>query len=244
MEIWKDSSSKLVDAHCHLHEFPDKEIEKYQRYRIIAVSDDLESSLRTLKIAKKFRNVTPCIGLHPWEVGEESWEEARKILELAPKARCLGEIGLDKLFTPQTFKLQLKIFEAFLEVSREYGLPVNLHAAGAWREVYELVRRYSIEKAIFHWYSGPLDLLKEIVDNGYFITINPTVTINRKHMRALQAVELESLLTESDGPYEYRGFHLKPELIQRVIKVIAEVKEVEEKEVVAQVHRNLEVFLS
>lgn len=244
MEIWKDSSSKLVDAHCHLHEFSVEEIERYQRYRIIAVSDDLESSLRTLKIAKKFDNVTPCIGLHPWEVGEKGWEGARKILELAPRAWCLGEIGLDKLFTPQTFNLQLKIFKTFLEASREYGLPVNLHAAGAWREVFELVRRYGIEKAIFHWYSGPLDLLKEIVDNGYFITVNPTVTINRKHMRALQTVELESLLTESDGPYKYRGFYLKPELVSKVVKVIAEVKEVEEEEVIARVYRNLEVFLS
>ncbi|RLE63813.1 MAG: TatD family deoxyribonuclease [Thermoprotei archaeon] len=242
-EIWKASSSRLVDAHCHLYEFPSEEVEKYQEYRILAVSDNFESSLKTLKLAERFDNVIPCIGLHPWEVRENCLEEVEQILKLAPKALCLGEIGLDKLFTPQTFKLQLKVFSEFLKFSKEYELPVNVHAAGAWREVYDLIRRYDIEKAVFHWYSGPLDLLEEIVGSGYFITINPTVTINKKHMRALQAVELENVLTESDGPYKYRGFYLKPELVKEVVKTIAKVKEVEVENVVAQVYRNLERFL-
>ncbi len=243
-EISRGSSSRLVDAHCHLHEFSLGDIEKYRGYRILAVSDDFNSSLRTLDIAERFDNVLPCIGLHPWEVKEDSLDEVEKICELAPRVRCLGEIGLDKLFTPQTFKLQLRVFSIFLEAAKEYGLIVNLHAAGAWREVYDLVEKHEIEKAIFHWYSGPLDLLEKITDSGYFITINPTVKINKKHMKALEAVEVENLLTESDGPYKYRGFNLKPELVKEVVRVIAEVKNLGVDEVKTQVNKNLDALFA
>jgi Tat protein secretion system quality control protein TatD with DNase activity len=41
------------------------------------------------------------------------------------------------------------------------GAPVLLHARRAWAEVLALLKIHKIEKAVFHWYSGPEDILQE-----------------------------------------------------------------------------------
>ena len=241
MEISRVSSNNkefFVDAHCHLYEFSTVEIEKFGEFKILAVSDDLSSSIKTINLSRIYLNVIPCIGIHPWEINEESVKQLERLKQFLPKIKCLGEIGLDKRFVPKTYKLQLKIFQEFLENARNYNLLVNLHAAGAWREVYNLVKKYDVSRAIFHWYSGPLDLLREIVDSGYCITINPTVVINKKHMQALKQASIENILTESDGPYKYRGFDLRPELIKNTIKVIAQVKNINVEQVKKQILYN------
>jgi len=76
------------------------------------------------------------------------------------------------------------------------------------------------------------------VDSGYYITINPTVVINKKHMQALKQASIENILTESDGPYKYRGFDLRPELIKNTIKVIAQAKNINIEQVKKQILYN------
>jgi len=221
----------LVDAHCHLYELSLDLIEKYKgKIFIVAVSDDLKSSLKTLEIGRRFDYVLPCVGIHPWEVKYVSLEEVEKVVSLVEEHRLdwLGEVGLDKRFVPETFRKQLEVFKKFLEVGRERKMVLNIHAAGAWKEVFELLVKYDIGRAIFHWYTGPLNLLKEITEAGFFITVNPAVRIQKKLRRIIEATPLKYLLSESDGPYKYRGMLLMPELVRDVIKYIAEIKEMEE----------------
>jgi len=44
------------DAHCHLHEYSDNDIKDFldNDLVIVGVSDDLESTVRTLKLREKF----------------------------------------------------------------------------------------------------------------------------------------------------------------------------------------------
>lgn len=236
---------RFVDAHCHLHEYSDEEAERLAgEYVIVAVSDDAESSLRTVELSSRLP-VLPCVGIHPWEAAEASEEDVRTVEELvgSGKVACIGEVGLDKKFVPQTFDKQLEVFERMVELAVEYSLPMNLHAAGAWREVFDAVTRAGVDRALFHWYSGPLDLLREIVEEGYMISINPSVRFQRKHRRALEEAPLESLLTESDGPYRYRGLELGPRMVPEVVAAIAEVKNVDPEEVARVVEANLSRFL-
>ena len=55
----------LFDVHCHLYEF--KNLEEFVGIKIVAVSDDLESSIKTIKICKKTEWI-PAVGIHPWGV--------------------------------------------------------------------------------------------------------------------------------------------------------------------------------
>ncbi len=207
----------LVDAHVHLHEDPSM---LEDGPVIVAVSDDLESSKRTLNLNAKFK----CIGIHPWEVEKASERDLLEIEKLAEKADCLGEVGLDYRYVKDKEKMH-KFFERFLILSREYDLPMNLHALDAWREVFELVMKYDVKRAYFHWYNGPINLIEEIVSQGYFIGVNAALKIQKKHERVAKAVPLKALLTESDGPYNYRGITLRPAMIKELVLKLSELRD-------------------
>ncbi|MEM4965160.1 MAG: TatD family hydrolase [Sulfolobales archaeon] len=220
----------LYDAHCHLHEYSDREIEDLLRENdiiITAVSDDLESSIRTLKIWEKFSDrITPCIGIHPWNSERYEERDLERILEVMRrlKIKCIGEVGLDLVFTPHSFNKQLQLFTQILESIRGSDVTLNIHSPGAWGRVLNLLQRYDVKKALFHWYTGPLDLLKEIRSSGYMISINPALRIQEKHMEVAKRVDLEGFLVESDGPYNYKGMQLSPRMILSTVKLLAEIR--------------------
>jgi len=232
------------DAHCHLHEFDEEEMKELGGYVIAAVSDDVESSKKTLKLAQELKNVLPCFGVHPWVVDKASMSCMREIEVLVSSSEicCLGEVGLDKKFVPQTFSKQLKFFEGFAKMAVEYGVPLNVHAAGAWREVYEVLLKSDVEKALLHWYTGPLDLLEELTAKGYFISINPAMELQRKHMVIAMEVNLRRVLVESDGPYEYRGLRLTPKLIPKTLETLAKARGLRVEELRSIVESNFREF--
>jgi TatD DNase family protein len=224
----------LVDAHCHFYE-----IKKKYDFMIIAVSDDLESSRITLSLAGE--NVIPCIGIHPWEVEEAGEQDLREIEKMAEKVRCLGEIGLDK--RRPNYRKQLEFFKHMLSIARDLDLSVNLHSLDSWNEVLDLLDRYEIERANFHWYTGPIDLLEKIEERGYFISINPSVSMQRRHMEILRAAPVEILLTESDAPYVYRGMELRPEMVKEVVGIIAREKSIKYEEAESIIYENAMKFI-
>jgi Mg-dependent DNase len=171
----------LYDAHTHLHEFLDSRVEEFTKeIVIVGVSDDYPSSRRTLELAERFNNIVPCVGIHPWNVDKVSIDELRQLERLVSEAKCIGEVGLDRRFVPQTFDRQLEFFRTFVTWARDYDLPLNIHAPDAWRDVLELVRRSDVERVLIHWYTGPLNLLNEIRDYGYYLSINAAIRIHEK----------------------------------------------------------------
>ena len=227
--------TRLVDIHSHVYEFEEKELrsilDKLKDIVIVGVSDDLESAERLISLASRFDQIVPCLGLHPWSVKnrEESISEAYRIIELAinNNIKCFGEIGLDTKFVPETIEAQRQVFRIFLEVARDNNMFVNLHTAGTWEEVFNLLVKYDVAAANLHWYTGPLSLLKDIEAQGFTISINPAIKIQRKHQEVVRKAPLEIMLTESDSPYEYRGMRLTPLMITDVLEKIAMIKEVD-----------------
>ncbi len=236
-----------VDAHIHLHDFEEKDIKYYirQGYTFLAVSEDLESSYKTLTLARLYEKVIPAIGIHPWEVEKVGEKGIREIERLVRdyNVPVLGEIGLDKLFVPRTFERQLPIFRKFLELAKEYNLAVNLHCAGAWRECFEEVSKYDLEKVYFHWYTGPIDLLQEIINKGHFIGINVAALVQEKHRKIIEEVPLENIITESDAPWKYKDFPLTPAKLGELIELISQIKNVPKEETINQIRKNFKKLL-
>jgi len=236
-----------VDVHSHAHEYGVEGVRQFTEELgliIVIVSDDYETSVKTVNIAEKVEKVVPCVGVHPWTVDKlgprRALEEAKKTIELALERgiTCLGEIGLDAKFVPDSIEAQREVFKLYLEAARSYGFRLNLHTAGTWREVFELLVRYDVGYANFHWYTGPLDLLDAIVEHGYTISINPAVKIQKKHREVVRRAPLESMLTESDAPYKYKGLELSPRLVPMVVGEIAAIKGLEPSEVKGVLYNN------
>lgn len=235
-------ASMLVDAHTHFHEIPPDERAKYTGMWIIAVADDLESSAETLKLEGE--HLVRCVGIHPWSVGGASSAHLDELEKLAYRGEveCIGEVGLDR--RRKGFSKQLEFFRRQVKLAIDLGVPLNLHALDAWRDVLEVLDHYGAERALFHWYSGPTSLLPELEERGYFISVNPCVVFQRKHMKALEQASLEMLLTESDGPYVYRGVKLEPSMVRESLKAIAKVKGISLAEAEELVEENLMRYLS
>jgi len=215
--------------HCHCHEIPIDVLKQFEKDIIIViVSDDIESSIASIELYRKLNNVIPCIGIHPWSIKDSSREDLDFIVSLVKKydIACLGEIGLDKRFVPETIEKQRIFFNKFLELAKEYDLVLNLHTAGTWKEVFDLLIRNNIDKAYFHWYTGPLHVLEMIIEAGYYIGANPAWKIQKKHREILMKTPIDSVITESDAPYNYRGLKLSPLHVKDTVKLLADIHRV------------------
>ncbi|ADV64564.1 TatD-related deoxyribonuclease [Desulfurococcus mucosus DSM 2162] len=231
----------IIDAHIHCHELGRDELSRYAgRYILVCVSDDPASSRATLELAEEYKGVTPCIGIHPWNVKNHGLSDLRSLLKEAVErgVKCLGEVGLDKRFTPESFSRQLEFFREIAGYAREYGFALNIHAAGAWREVFEEVYGRDLDKVYFHWYTGPLDLLNNIVEAGYYVGLNPAWRLQAKHREVIASVPLRNVLTESDAPYEYRGLKMTPEMITGSLELLASIHGVSVEEVESTIWGN------
>uniref|UniRef100_A0A7C2VDB8 TatD family deoxyribonuclease n=1 Tax=Ignisphaera aggregans TaxID=334771 RepID=A0A7C2VDB8_9CREN len=237
---------RIADVHCHLHDYPDNEVSIIGGLglEIIAVSDDYRSSLRTLSIADRRQWVIPAVGIHPWNVNAGSLKEVDMIKYLVYRSknrvRVLGEVGLDKKFKPETYENQLQVFREFIALATDVKAVLNVHAAGAWNDIVDMLLRSDVPSAIVHWYTGPLELVKKLKDRGFFISINPAVAIQQKHREIASLAPLDIVLVESDGPYKYRGLTMHPRNVFDVIKVIAEARNMKLEEVCEVVSHNYE----
>lgn len=236
-----------VDAHIHCYEINIDDLKKYSEegFRLVCVSDDIDSSYETIRLAEITPHVTPCIGIHPWVIDSLNKSLFFRLLEdRIDLIKCIGEVGLDKRFKPETLHQQLVFFNETLRYAKEYDLVLNVHAAGAWREVYDSLIKYDVERAYIHWYSGPNDLMNAIIDSGYYIGLNPAWIIQNKHRDIVEEAPLRSVLTESDAPYNYRGLSLKPPMIKDTISYIAKTRGISLEEVIEVIFRNYKVLFS
>jgi TatD DNase family protein len=237
----------FVDAHIHAIDFGKDEIEQFLEKNtiLLAVSEDIETSRKTLTLSEEYSNIIPCVGIHPWnavKTSEKDIMELRNLLSTMDSP-CLGEVGLDKKFTPETFESQKRLFYRIVDMAMEEKALMNLHTAGAWREVFEILNREGVGKSIFHWYTGPLDLIEKLVENGYMISVNAAAIIQKKSAKVIEKTPLTAMLTESDGPYNYHGLRLTPLLLPQLIGLIARVKKEERRRITQRIHENLEKIL-
>ncbi|EOD42412.1 Mg-dependent DNase [Candidatus Nanobsidianus stetteri] len=239
---------RYIDSHCHLYKFNEIEIKRIIKNKditILSVSEDLESSLKNLILSQLNENVIPAIGIHPWNI-EKVNENTFKIIEdiiKDNKIKILGEIGLDKKFKPETFEKQKEIFERFLNLAKEYDLNLNLHTPNASNDVYDLLIKYDIKKAYFHWYSGDEKLLEEIIDKGYFIGINVATIVNEKYRKYIEITNIKNIITESDGPYNYKGVILHPDMLKDLYKLISDIRKIDLEELSNIIQNNFARFI-
>ncbi|WP_338601843.1 TatD family hydrolase [Sulfolobus tengchongensis] len=218
---------KYFDAHCHYSYLK----KRYDGFLIAAVSMDYNSSLDTLSL--RDNNILVGVGIHPWRVHEEKLDS---VLPLISKADFIGEVGLDYRLAKAPKELQIKYFEEQIKAGE--GKLINVHALDAWEDAFRILIKNDVKKAILHWYTGPKELLKDIEGAGYFISINPSVSFQKKHQEILRNSSLRILLTESDGGYEYRGRLLEPTEIPNAISFMSRYLNIDENELSRIIREN------
>ncbi|MFC1505934.1 TatD family hydrolase [Thermoproteota archaeon] len=222
---------KLIDTHAHIEEINDLD-NVIQRAKmnniiaIIAVGSSIKSNADILSLASKYNEfIYPSIGIHPIEAETDVKTAITQIISNIDHCVAIGEIGLDYQYDINKTK-QKEIFENMLQIAKKLGKPVSLHSRKAWDDVFSLVQTIGISKAVFHWYSGPNEVLKKILDNGYFVSATPAVWHSPKHRNAIEMTPVESILLETDAPVKYGGVPSEPSDVTKVLNMVAKIKNI------------------
>jgi TatD DNase family protein len=242
----------LIDAHSHVDRYDlvgegalEAALAEITQHGIFTISNsmDLPSYKRNLTIGERCDLVLPIFGVHPWNAAQyaDRLEDLSEAIEQSP---MLGEIGLDYYFIEDAseYPAQKKVFEFFLAAAREQRKIINLHTKGAEEAALELLDRYDISRAIVHWYSGPLDVFRELVARRAYFTVGVEVLYSEHIQTIAREIPSEQLLTETDnpgGPQGFIGGPGMPLLIKDIIKGIAEARETTMEAIIQTVQANL-----
>jgi TatD DNase family protein len=203
---------KLFDAHCHLQAseiFPEignvmERAAKAGVERIACCGTCSEDWKTVFRLAERFPQIFPMIGIHPWFVSKDwndEFQTLEKMLRENPQAG-IGETGLDfqKRFTNRAE--QDASFAAHLDLARELNRPVAVHCVQAWGRLIEILRDHPAPHILLHAFGGAPELIPELVElNCWFSFCGLVTDPQAKRVRAsVAAVQLDRLLIETDSP--------------------------------------------
>ncbi len=230
--------------------------------KIVLAASNVEESRENIELSKKYPGVLfPVVGIHPQQTDTESVEgldkQLSQIEELIVENRDLvvgvGETGLDYSPAPEgekdrTKEEQQKLFEAQIELGRKYGLAIVIHARKAMNEVIETVevieKEEGVLKGVFHCYVGGKKRIERILNlkGEWYFGIDGNLTYEDGLCEVVKKIPKERLVLETDSPFltpvPHRGEVNSPANVRFVYKKVAEVWEVEVKEVIERVGKN------
>ena len=198
----------IIDTHCHFDMMPHPEAyisAKEKAGDIVIGMTNLPSHFRMGQPhLRSFKHVRLALGLHPL-LASENKNELPLFNCLLDQTSYIGEIGLDFSKEGITTKNdQVFILRKLLEKLKGKTKIVSVHSRKAEREMVDLLREYEIENVIFHWYSGPIDLITPILDMGFYFSVNEAMCISKKGKAIIERIPRDRILTETDAPYNER----------------------------------------
>lgn len=195
----------MHDAHCHIDLYPDPyEIAIFteqQRVATIAVTN-LPSAYYAAELhMQQFNYLKLAVGMHPLLVQNHTAKEKQLFQQAFWETHYIGEIGLDFSRQGVNKAQQIESLKFVLSLLQQERRFVTLHSRGAEAITLQLLNEYNIQPVIFHWYSGPLKLLDNIIENGHYFSVNAAMIHSKNGQCIIGRIPTERLLAESDGPF-------------------------------------------
>lgn len=257
----------IIDTHAHLDHIEnlDEALSNAAGAgveAIVTVSVNAASCRKNLEIKKSKRQpkIHLAMGMHPSDADPAQVGECVELIR-AHKSdlAAIGEIGLDFWYKwarrdREKKDAQRRVFRMLLETAKEMELPAIVHTRGTWRECLDTVKGVGLTKAEFHWYSGPIDVLKDILDGGYYISAAPSLAYSPQSREAIRYAPVDRTMIETDSPVYYHvpseagasgengGFVAEPRDVFRTLKAYCALKNLDEESTLAILNRNAREF--
>jgi TatD DNase family protein len=243
----------MIDTHCHLDacEPPDAELVARAREagvtRLATVGTNGASIRRALEAASTHDGVVAIVGRHPHDTTGFDSAGLDEIERAAadPRARAIGETGLDyyRDHAPRTD--QRRAFEAQLELAGRLDLPAVIHTRAAEEATFAVLRERGgeVPAVVLHCFSAP-GRLEECVEHGYFCSFAGNVTYPKatELQAAAREIPAELLLIETDSPYlapqRRRGRPNEPANVAHTARFIADLRGISYEELERTVEGN------
>lgn len=207
----------LIDTHCHLdpehcQEGPDILLERARREGgvggVICIGvGGLEQARFAVELAARRDDVVATVGVHPHDAAscdEELQAGLRTWLE-RPEVVAVGEVGLDYHYDNSPRDRQREVFEGYVSVARELGLPLVIHTRSAPEDTLEVLRSTGADAVggVIHCFSEDRGFARRALDLGFYLSFSGIVTF--KKAQPIQDVAawapLDRILVETDSPY-------------------------------------------
>lgn len=221
-----------VDFHVHIDYYPNyRQIFNYydkQKIYSLFVTNFPEVFKKSLETFPDSKYVKIALGYHPEMLDIKPFNK-RLFDQYIGMTKYLGEIGLD--YSKKHYKYrdqQVKIFRYICQRACEERKIISVHSRHAEKDVLNILLDTNVKFAVFHWYTGTLDTLHEILDAGYYLSLNPSMLRSKKGKEIIKSLPLDRILVETDGPYGSIGKHkIVPNDIPKVYGAFEQFLEVE-----------------
>ncbi|WP_138159977.1 TatD family hydrolase [Peptoniphilus catoniae] len=252
----------MIDSHVHLDDpkfdydrediinsLKDRGID-----RVYNIGADLESSIASVSLAKKYDNIKAVIGIHPHDAINYNDKVEEKLIDLAKdeNVRAIGEIGLDYYYDNSPRDIQVEVFKRQIELADKLNLPIVVHSRDASEETFNIIKeskeKYPNLTFLIHCFSQSVEMMKRYIDQGCYIALGGVVTFKNAKVpkEVAKEVPLNRLLLETDCPYlaptPMRGKRNEPYYVKYVAEEIASIRNMEVKDLVEITDANTRRF--
>jgi TatD DNase family protein len=226
----------VIDSHAHL---------TYKAYRndlgavldraeeagvkaIINAGFDMPSSEAGLRLAEEHARVYAAVGVHPHDAETLNLDALGRLEELADHAKvvAIGEIGLDFYRDLSPRRVQEDAFRLQIGLAKNLDLPVIIHDRDAHQRTMQILKEEKVSRGVLHCFSGDLNLARQGVELGLYISFAGPITYNGKKARdIIKWIPEDRILVETDCPYltpvPYRGKRNEPAYVRYVLERVA-----------------------
>ncbi len=231
----------LFDSHAHIDD------EKFDADREEVIARALEngitgilnaascmaSSARGVNLAKQYDHIYAAVGIHPHDAkdAKETDYEQLAVWSREEKVVAIGEIGLDYYYDLSPREVQRQVFIKQIDVARQMDMPIIIHDRDAHGDIVDVLRKEGKGlTGVLHCFSGSLEMAKEVIKLGFYISIAGPVTFKNaaKLPEIVKEIPLERLLVETDCPYltphPHRGKRNEPSYVRFVAEQVANLR--------------------
>lgn len=179
------------------------------------------------------------VGKHPWWTNSTlTSDEQQQLIKLLSSEKCLamGEMGLDKL-KGEPMNIQVEILKDLLNVAVEVKKPVIIHCVRAFDNLIKLKRQYSqIQKWCVHGFSRHAELAKQLIHEGFYISLMPVKQITQKYIDLVESLPAEKFFLETDS--------MPNTQIETIYLQVAEIRGISVSELQKQLANNANNFFN
>ena len=249
----------LTDSHCHL--FYDEILQDIDNVfvrskklgvnRYICVGTNINDSLLSLDISKKFENVFCSAGVHPHDSQnvDKDYLQQIELMMKSKKMIAIGEIGLDYFRNISSKKIQIKVFHELLQLAENIKKPIIFHNRDADKDIIDTLSCYPNVIGVAHCFSSTLSTAKKLLDMGYYISFSGNLTFKNSTLPSVaKYLPLNRLLVETDSPYlspePFRGKSNEPGRTRYVAEKLAEIHNISFESIANQTTKNINKLFS
>lgn len=236
----------MIDFHCHLDLYPDarKLLHAVGKRNIftLVVTTSPRAWRATSQVFAGYDNIKVAVGLHP-EIVDKKTGERDLLASYISKTKFVGEVGIDgSQRYEKTLPLQESIFEQVLIECEEVGGRIlSIHSRNAANRVLNLLEKHCRKSTpVLHWFSGTLQETRRAKEFGCWFSVGPAMLRGAKGREILQAVPVDRILPETDGPFTTNhSVPLMPWEAISITKTISPLWGMPEEGVISQIKSNL-----